>query len=67
MALNLAGIGLAIAALMSSYFHLVGLQQSRLQELVVRDPLTGMFNRRFAYEASQAMQEGGHGTGRTSR
>lgn len=58
MALNLAGIGLAIAALMSSYFHLVGLQQSRLQELVVRDPLTGMFNRRFAYEASQAMQEG---------
>ncbi|MES2610866.1 MAG: hypothetical protein V4679_11540 [Pseudomonadota bacterium] len=50
-AFNLAGIGLAIAALMVSCCHLVSVQQSRLQELVVRDPLTGLFNRRFAYES----------------
>ncbi len=58
MAFNLTVVGLAIAALMSSYFRLVSLQQSRLQDLVVRDPLTGLFNRRFAYESSQAMLEG---------
>lgn len=49
-ATNLAALGLMMPALANQYFQLVTKQQGKLLELALRDPLTGLFNRRHAHE-----------------
>lgn len=49
-ATNLAALGLVMPALVNQYFQLVTQQQGKLLELALRDPLTGLFNRRHVHE-----------------